>query len=125
MALGGPRMQPLNSPRRVSFVFFFRLFPVVVRAGFLRVVGAHVSTIFHARDIGRVGEGEEGVGTFERIQLDHAPAFHHLGAQAIRLLLRTVAPDDLVRFREGGNFRHPGNQLGMFDVRRRRYRLTV
>ena len=96
-----------------------RIFPVVGGAGVFLLGGADVGAIFDARDVGRIGAGEEGVRALRLVQLDQGAGVDHFVAQTIVFFLRAVAPDDAVRLGQGGDFGDPLLQASVTDIGRR------
>ena len=108
-------MQPSNRPLQGA-AHFRRVGPVVGRAGLFLRVGADEGAVLDAGDVGRVGAGQVGIRTLFGVQFLHRAGRDHLGAQAVVLGLRAVAPVDAVGLGQGGDVGHPIDQVLLFDV---------
>src|SRR5579862_7062496 len=94
--------------------------PIVRRAGIVLVRAANERAVFHARDIVDVATSVKGAGMLDRVERNQGAVSNHLGAQAIDLSLRTVAPVDMLGPGEGGNLMNPGpkRRVGHPNARR-------
>ena len=90
-----------------------RVRPVVGRARVLLLLGADVGAGLDARDVGRVGAGQEGVRSLLFVELDERALVHQLLRQAIPLFLGAVGEDDLIRSGELDDLGDPAKQLGV------------
>jgi len=90
-----------------------RVAPVVRRARVLLALRADEGAVLDARDVGRVGQREVGVGPLGvREALERAGVDERL-AEPVVLLGRSVAPVDLVRLGQCCDLFHPGAELGV------------
>ena len=109
-----PFMQPSNFGVRMAFILSGSI-QLLVGPASSSFVGADVGAILDAGDVARMAAGEEAVGPHLGIQLDERAAGDHLVAEAVVLLLRAVAPIDLVGLAERGHLVDPGDELFVLD----------
>jgi hypothetical protein len=96
--------------------------PVVGRARVLLLLGADEGTVLDASDVGRVGGGVVRVGALDRIELLERALLDEFVSEALVLVLRAVAPHDLVRLGQLGYLADPCDQVlviggSRFDAR--------
>ncbi|MNV69535.1 hypothetical protein D3C71_1624500 [compost metagenome] len=95
-----------------------RIGPVVGGAGVFRPVGTDERAIFHARHVGRVRAGQEGIGPLGGVEPAHRAGLDHLFAQAVVFFLRTVAPYNVIGLGQRNKTGDPVDQAAMLDVGR-------
>ena len=95
-----------------------RRHPVVGGAGVLLVLAANIGAVFYARHIAGVGQGQEAVWAFDRIEFGKSPGIDQALAEHLVFLLRAVAPVDGGRFAQSRHFGHPGDQALVFHIGR-------
>ena len=101
-----PFMQPSNRPSSMPFISSGSIQLFVGPASSL-LLRADVRAVFDAGDVARVGSGEEAVRPLLGVQLDERAGVDHLLAQAVVLLVRAVAPVDVVGLAELGHLGDP------------------
>ena len=92
-----------------------RVAPVVGRAGVRRVARADERPVLDARDVARVGPGQEAVGPQHRVEPREGPRLHQALAERLVLGLGAVAPVDGVRLGERRDLVDPvghGGKIG-------------
>ena len=75
--------------------------------GFFFGIGADEGACFHARHVVGLGAVEIAAGELFLVELDHFAGLAGFLAQTLKLLLRTVNPDDLVGLEKLGHFVEP------------------
>jgi len=95
--------------RRKRLLHFLRSHPVISRSGIAFGETANISSIFDTRHIRRMRTRQKRIRTLFRVEANECSGLHHFFAQAIIFSLRTVAPNDFVRFAKFRRFHYPFN----------------
>ncbi|ABA49082.1 hypothetical protein BURPS1710b_1575 [Burkholderia pseudomallei 1710b] len=90
--------------------------PVIGRARVVAMLAADERAVFDTRDVGRIGQREKRVRPLRRIEAHHRALFDHRVAEAVVLLLRTVAPDNAIRLGQLRDTRDPVDQAAVLHV---------
>ena len=121
-------VRPFIEPSKTSgelVAHLARVAPVVRGAGVLLVRRADEGAVLDAGDVGGVGAGEVAVGAPLGVELDELALGDELLRQQVGLVLRAVAPDDLVGLGEAGDLVDPCAKrlIGGATLRRERGRM--
>ena len=95
---------------------FGRRRPVVGGAGVFLFFRADEGAVFDARNVGRVGPGQERARALGRVQLLEGAGIDQLLAQAVVFGIAAVAPVDALWLAQRHHVAHPGDQFGVRDV---------
>ena len=90
-----------------------RVHPVVGRAGVVGVHRADVGAVLDAGHVGGIRGAVEGVRLLVLGEAGEGAGGDELVGEPGPLLVRAVAPDDLVRLGQGGDLLDPGGELGV------------
>ena len=93
-----------------------RIGPVVGGAGVLGAVGTDEGAVLDAGHVGRVGTGQERIRPFGGVQAAHGAGLHHLLAETVVFLLRTVAPDHPFGLGQRDDAGDPVDQSAVLDM---------
>ena len=96
---------------------FFRINPIVGRAGRLLGLRCDVGSIFNAGNIGCVTSEEVTPGALFFVEFDTGTAGNHHVEERLVLFLRAVTPVNLVGLCKFCNFVNPGLQFFVFNHR--------
>ena len=95
-------------------IAFVRQQPVIGRAGVAFIPGADIGQMLGAGDVIEGGAVVNAAGQFFLVELDQLAGLERFFFQPVFFRLRSVAPDDAVRFAQLGALAHPFSQFFVF-----------